>query len=58
MTTPLDELPFPVNCDYCDEGPFKNACEVDEHITENHLSEAVWSFAYEHMMEHSQEHNP
>jgi hypothetical protein len=47
--TPLDELPFPVTCEYCEAGPFANANEVDEHITEEHLPEAVWLFAEEHM---------
>ena len=45
MTTPLDELNFPVTCTYCEEGPFANADEVNEHITKEHLPEAVWSFA-------------
>lgn len=51
IVTPMDELSFPVRCTYadCDEGPFKNADEVDEHITESHLAEAVWDFAFEHM---------
>jgi hypothetical protein len=48
-TTPLDTLPFPVMCTYCDEGPFNNVIEVDEHITEDHLSECVWDFALNHM---------
>lgn len=53
--TPLDELPFPVFCDYadCGCGPFKNADQVDAHISEEHLPEAVWTFAAEHMKEKS-----
>jgi hypothetical protein len=47
----LEALPFPVRCSYpqCDQGPFHNAIEVDEHITAEHLAEAVWTFAYENM---------
>ena len=45
--TPLADLPFPVKCCYadCEGGPFNNAVEVDEHITEEHLPQAIWSFA-------------
>ena len=51
VTTPLDELPFPVHCDYpdCDSGPLYNADEVDLHITAEHGPEAIWTFADEHM---------
>lgn len=51
ITTPLDKLPFPVTCNYadCGAGPFKDAVEVDEHVSEEHLPEAVWDFAYENM---------
>jgi hypothetical protein len=47
----MDNLPFPVICSYpdCGAGPFVNAIEVDEHITEEHLMEAVWTFAEEQM---------
>lgn len=50
---PLDALPFPVKCQYpgCDAGPFVNGDEVDEHISEEHLTEAVWLFATENMRE-------
>jgi len=47
--TPLDELPFPVICEYCEDGPFKNAEQVDEHITAEHLPEAIWGFAADNM---------
>ena len=47
--TPLDDLPFPVVCEYCGDGPFSNAIEVDEHISESHLPEAVWGFAADQM---------
>jgi hypothetical protein len=47
--SPLDELPFPVFCTYCDDGPFVDAIQVDEHITEDHLTEAVWNFAQDFM---------
>ena len=52
---PLDALSFPVICCYpgCGEGPFVDAIQVDEHITENHLLEAVWSFAIEQMRSES-----
>lgn len=48
---PLEQLPFPVMCTYeeCGEGPFLNGIEVDEHITEEHLCETVWSFAFDNM---------
>jgi hypothetical protein len=49
LKTPLDELPFPVICASCGAGPFNDAIAVDEHITEEHLPEAVWAFAYDHM---------
>lgn len=49
MATPLDELSFPVWCEYCEAGPFVNGNEVDEHITEEHLPECVWGFAADHM---------
>ena len=51
MSTPLDELDFPVFCSYpdCAAEPFNTAIEADEHITECHLPEAVWDFAVEHM---------
>ena len=49
MSTPLDDLPFPVVCEYCDAGPFNSAVEVDEHITADHLPEAVWGFAADNM---------
>ena len=49
MKTPLDELPFPVFCELCEEGPFNSGNEVDEHITENHLPEAVWGFGNDFM---------
>ena len=47
MNTPLDELNFPVRCTYpdCSAGPFVTGDQVDEHITEEHLPEAVWNFA-------------
>lgn len=49
--TPLDSLAFPVCCTYpgCEAGPFRSGEEVDEHITDNHLPEAVWDFAMENM---------
>lgn len=49
---PLDELPFPVYCVYpeCRGGPFANGIEVDEHITEEHLAESIWTFAAENMV--------
>jgi hypothetical protein len=47
--TPLDQLPFPVACEYCGDGPFNEAYEVDEHITDIHFTEAVRIFAAEHM---------
>lgn len=52
MPSPLEDLPFPVMCGYpdCDSGPFHNAIEVDEHITQEHLTEAVWTFAVENMI--------
>ena len=46
---PLENLPFPVLCAYCGAGPFDNAIEVDEHITEDHITEAVWDFASDQM---------
>ncbi len=48
---PLDQLAFPVYCGYpdCDAGPFNNGIAVDEHISEDHLTEAVWLFAIENM---------
>jgi hypothetical protein len=51
--TPLESLPFPVRCVYpgCGAGPFGTPIAVDEHITEEHLPEAVWTFATEHMKE-------
>jgi hypothetical protein len=49
MRNPLDELPFPVVCASCKAGPFDDAIAVDEHISEEHLAEAVWGFAYDHM---------
>lgn len=51
LKTPLSDLPFPVYCSYpdCGDGPFENAGEVDEHISDMHLPEAVWTFAAEHM---------
>lgn len=51
MNTPLEALPFPVLCGYpdCGAGPFNNGDEVDEHISEEHLPEAVWTFAEENM---------
>jgi hypothetical protein len=48
--TPLDELSFPVRCDYADCGEVLNsAMAVDEHITECHLPESVWTFAHNYM---------
>jgi hypothetical protein len=54
MNNPLDNLPFPVRCTYpgCDCGLFRTAIEVDEHITEEHLPEAVWTFAEQNMRAH------
>lgn len=51
MKNPLDELPFPVRCHYpgCDSIPLHNAVEVDELITEEHLPQAIWTFALEQM---------
>jgi hypothetical protein len=51
MSTPLDEFNFPVRCRYadCNAGPFISGDEVDAHITEEHLCEAVWTFAADHM---------
>jgi hypothetical protein len=48
---PLEALNFPVVCTYpgCESGLLHNAIEVDEHISEEHLLEAVWTFAHEHM---------
>lgn len=56
MPNPLEQLHFPVMCNYpeCGQGPFKNAIEVDEHICEDHITEAVWTFAFENMKELSE----
>lgn len=56
MKNPLDELPFPVMCRYpgCGEGPFTDGVQVDEHISENHLPEAVWTFAVQQMRGHDE----
>lgn len=51
LCTPLAHLPFPVTCKYCGTGLFYNAIEVDEHISEEHLPEAVWMFAVDNMVE-------
>jgi hypothetical protein len=51
VQSPLEKLMYPRCCTYpgCEEiSLFKNAVELDEHITEQHLSEAVWNFAVEH----------
>jgi len=55
QATPLDELPFPVTCTYpgCGAGLFYSGIEVDEHISEEHLPQAVWAFAAEHMRKES-----
>lgn len=45
MNTPLEQLDYPRRCNACGDGPFLTAIELDEHITEDHISEAVWSFA-------------
>ena len=47
MSNPLDDLSFPVYCDYvgCGTGPFTNGDQVDEHISEDHGPEVVWHFA-------------
>jgi hypothetical protein len=52
MSTPLELLDFPVRCDYpeCGAGPFHSGDEVDTHITEEHLPEAVWEFATNNMV--------
>lgn len=51
QSNPLDGLNFPVSCAYpgCGEGPFSNSMQVDEHITESHLPQAIWTFALEQM---------
>jgi len=51
MSKPIEKLDYPVKCGYtgCGEGPFYSAEQVDEHITENHLPEAIWTFAIENM---------
>lgn len=50
MSTPLDNLPFPVTCKYPGCGVvLESAIEVDEHITEEHLPEAIWNFADDNM---------
>lgn len=51
MPNPLDDLVFPVRCNYpgCDSGLLHSGIEVDEHITQEHLPEAVWAFAFEQM---------
>lgn len=48
---PLDVLPYPVLCRYpgCGAGPFETPVAVDEHITEEHLPQAIWTFALEQM---------
>lgn len=50
---PLDKLKFPVKCTYpnCNGGPFFNGNEVDEHITAEHLCEAIWVFAFDNVFE-------
>lgn len=47
MRDPLDDLTFPVWCEYtdCGAGPFHSGIEVDEHICEEHHPEAIWNFA-------------
>lgn len=46
MSNPLDTLEFPVSCEYAGCGAVLNSgIEVDEHISEEHLCEAVWVFA-------------
>ncbi len=56
---PFNELQFPVVCSYpgCEAGPFLTAVEVDEHITEEHLPEAIWTFALEQMIPATQGNN-
>lgn len=49
MDNPLHQLSFPVSC-RCGDGPFANAIEVDEHITADHLPEAVWDYAHDNMI--------
>ena len=49
IMNPLYELEFPVYCASCKQGPFQNEIEVDEHITEEHLPEAIWDFACANM---------
>lgn len=50
MGNPLGELTFPVYCRTCKAGPFFDGDQVDEHITEDHLAEAVWDFAHDNMI--------
>ena len=50
MKNPLEGLPFPVICIYPQCGALlANAVEVDEHITEEHLPESIWTFAENNM---------
>lgn len=51
MDTPLEHLGFPIRCTYagCDAGPFTSAEQVDEHVSEDHLVDAVWLFVEEFM---------
>lgn len=50
MFNPLEEFIYPVTCTYPDCGVvLHSAIEVDEHICEEHLTEAVWTFADENM---------
>lgn len=62
MSNPLDELAAlgPVSCSYpgCNEGPFKTGTEIDEHVCEVHLTEAVWDFAYSNMRASPQQVSP
>lgn len=44
----MDQLPYPVRCAYaeCGAGPFANSEALGDHITAEHLAEAVWDFAF------------
>ena len=45
---PLEQLAYPVRCTYPDCGEvLRDAIALDEHISEEHLPEAVWTFAFE-----------
>jgi hypothetical protein len=53
MTVLESMYTYPVRCTYpdCDSGRLDSAIELDEHITEEHLAEAVWTFARDNARE-------